>query len=241
MIRIWAVVFLVLCLTAPGLKAADATGQDQPEPPVRLKKKANPKDEPKPDEKKPKGKPKDGKPKDKSEKDEPAHTEPEKDPREIVTRIAKNMKESQDRLAKKDPGDGTQQVQRDIVKDIDSLIDQKKRQQQQEQQNSQNSSSRRQASQKQEASRQQQASGKQSQQNSKPQESSANNPGGGGNKRRQAMGRDADLYKDIWGHLPETLRKEMDAYSRVEFMMKYNDLLKQYYSTIAEKGRRKGE
>ncbi|MFL5245273.1 MAG: hypothetical protein ACJ8FY_24520, partial [Gemmataceae bacterium] len=51
----------------------------------------------------------------------------------------------------------------------------------------------------------------------------------------------ADLYKDIWGHLPETLRAEMNAYaSREEFMAKYRDLLKQYYTTIAEKGQRKG-
>jgi hypothetical protein len=33
----------------------------------------------------------------------------------------------------------------------------------------------------------------------------------------------------------------MDQYSREQFMAKYNDLLKQYYATIAEKGRRKAE
>lgn len=50
----------------------------------------------------------------------------------------------------------------------------------------------------------------------------------------------ADLYKDVWGHLPEALRLEMDQYAREQFMGKYRDLLKQYYTTIAEKGRRKG-
>ena len=53
------------------------------------------------------------------------------------------------------------------------------------------------------------------------------------------MSKIADLYKDIWGHLPETLRQEMNQYSREQFMAKYNDLLKQYYSRIAEKGRQK--
>jgi hypothetical protein len=236
MIRLLAMGILVVSLAVPGLYADDATSQDQPEPPVRLKKKAKPKDEPTNDEKKLKGKLND-----KAEKQEPADTEPENEAKEIVARIAKNMKESKDRLAKKDPGDGTRQIQRDIVRDIDSLIEQKRRQQQQDQQNSQSSSSRQQASRRQKGSRQQQASGKQSRQNPRPQDASANNPGGGGNRKKEGMGRDADLFKDIWGHLPETLRKEMDAYSRVEFMMKYNDLLKQYYSTIAEKGRRKGE
>ena len=55
------------------------------------------------------------------------------------------------------------------------------------------------------------------------------------------MSKIADLYKDIWGHLPETLRQEMNQYSREQFMPKYNDLLKQYYATIAEKGRQKRE
>jgi hypothetical protein len=49
----------------------------------------------------------------------------------------------------------------------------------------------------------------------------------------------AEVYKDIWGHLPEALRNEMNAYSREEFMDKYKDQLKQFYATIAEKGRRK--
>ena len=65
--------------------------------------------------------------------------------------------------------------------------------------------------------------------------------GTGGGRGKDGRGKIADLYKDIWGHLPETLRQEMDAYSREKFMAKYNDLLKQYYSTIAEKGRQKGD
>src|SRR5262249_32979279 len=47
-----------------------------------------------------------------------------------------------------------------------------------------------------------------------------------------------ELYKDVWGHLPETLRQEMNQYAREQFMPKYGDLLKQYYATSAEKGRR---
>ncbi len=241
MIRLFGIAILVLCTATPGLYADDEPDQAQPEPPVRLKKKTKEKDEPKRDDKEPKNKLKD-----KAEKDggEPTAAEPEKDAKEIVARIAKNMKESKDRLGHKDAGDGTRQIHRDIIKDIDSLIDQKKRQQQQQQhqQNSQRSSSRQRGSQAEQGNqrrqRQQQAAAKQQ---SKPQQASANNPGGGGNRKKEGMGRDADLFKDIWGHLPEKLRKDMDAYSRVEFMMKYSDLLKQYYSTIAEKGRRKGE
>ena len=51
----------------------------------------------------------------------------------------------------------------------------------------------------------------------------------------------ADVYKEVWGHLPESLRQEMNAYSREQFMAKYEDLIKQYYARIAEKSRRKGD
>ena len=49
----------------------------------------------------------------------------------------------------------------------------------------------------------------------------------------------ADLYKDIWGHLPEKMRLEMDSYFKERFMPRYNELLKQYYSTIAEQNKKK--
>jgi hypothetical protein len=32
---------------------------------------------------------------------------------------------------------------------------------------------------------------------------------------------------------------EMNAYAREQFMAKYNDVIKQYYSSVAEKSRRK--
>ena len=52
----------------------------------------------------------------------------------------------------------------------------------------------------------------------------------------------ADLYKDVWGHLPESLRAEMNAYSNPSpFLPRYDDLIKKYYRTIAEQGRKKGD
>jgi hypothetical protein len=49
----------------------------------------------------------------------------------------------------------------------------------------------------------------------------------------------AEMYKDVWGHLPEKMRQEMDSYFKERFMPRYNDLLKQYYSTIAEQNKKK--
>jgi hypothetical protein len=44
----------------------------------------------------------------------------------------------------------------------------------------------------------------------------------------------ADLYKDVWGHLPDRLRQEMDLYYREKFMPRYSELLRQYYAALAE-------
>src|SRR5262245_1904119 len=44
----------------------------------------------------------------------------------------------------------------------------------------------------------------------------------------------ADLYKDLWGQLPDRLRQEMDLYYREKFMPRYSELLRQYYAALAE-------
>ena len=47
------------------------------------------------------------------------------------------------------------------------------------------------------------------------------------------------LVKDAWGHLPKTKRQEMDAYSHEQFMPQYEQLLRQYYQTIAAQAKKK--
>src|SRR5262249_34126057 len=47
-----------------------------------------------------------------------------------------------------------------------------------------------------------------------------------------------DTYKDAWGHLPEKVRQEMDLYFRDQFMPRYSELLRQYYSSLAERNSR---
>ncbi len=45
----------------------------------------------------------------------------------------------------------------------------------------------------------------------------------------------ADVYKDVWGQLPEKMRQEMDLYFREDFTPRYSELLRQYYSSLAER------
>jgi hypothetical protein len=224
-----------------GTLAADDDPFGLSEPPVRLKKKVKPQ----PDDKSPPPSPK--------EEPKPTQTEqPKRDERkgdaepsaqdlqeqmaEITNRISKNMGQAEERLHKNDPGETTQQTQGDIVRDLDKLIEQTSRRQQQSSSSSSSSSQRdRQA--RRNRARQDPASNMQ--------ETPQNDLGGmsprGGKNSQDGMSTIADLYKDVWGHLPETMRQEMNQYSREQFMAKYADLLKQYYATIAEKGRHKDE
>ena len=51
----------------------------------------------------------------------------------------------------------------------------------------------------------------------------------------------SELYRTDWGHLPLTKRLEMDAYSRERFMPRYDEMLQQYYRTVAEQARGKDQ
>jgi hypothetical protein len=66
-------------------------------------------------------------------------------------------------------------------------------------------------------------------------------PGMGGPKGARQPDQLADVVKDFWGHLPETLRQEVDHYYRDRFMPRYRDLLQEYYGRIAERDRGRRE
>jgi hypothetical protein len=46
---------------------------------------------------------------------------------------------------------------------------------------------------------------------------------------------EADVVKQVWGHLPDKLRQQATQYYQEEFMPRYAELLKQYYSSLSEK------
>jgi hypothetical protein len=48
-----------------------------------------------------------------------------------------------------------------------------------------------------------------------------------------------EIVKDVWGHLPDRLRQQATQYYQQDFMPRYTELLKLYYSSLAEKGGKK--
>src|SRR5262249_53780934 len=119
---------VVLGLVLPLTLAADDPPAGQDEPPVRLKKKERPgapKDDPmkKPDpEKNPEPDKKPDPDKKPEAKEDPPPAEPAEGEEEILERLLKNTKKAQDRLANREVDEGTRQLQRDILKDIEALI-----------------------------------------------------------------------------------------------------------------------
>jgi hypothetical protein len=262
------------------------------DPPPRLKKKARPVEDAPAKKEEPDAKDKDKEQKKPAEPprlpdkpkvdDDPDMPPPEEeiDEQEVLNRVAKNMRASEDRLGNKELGEDTQQVQRDIVKDLEDLIrqtqnggqggqdnqqdqqnqggQQNQQQQKQRQQQSKGSAgqpksnqrgqsnqrAQREARRSQKRGQQQRAQGQQQQgpqQNQGDQQQGANNPRAGGSGPQGEQNKIAEVYKDIWGHLPETLRAEMDAYGREKFMTKYEELIKRYYDRAARESRRKGD
>ena len=47
------------------------------------------------------------------------------------------------------------------------------------------------------------------------------------------------VTKDVWGHLPPQLRQKMNQYYHEQFMPRYAELLKQYYTELAEREKEK--
>ena len=198
------------------------------------------------------------------ESDDQARKKAEEELKEIVARLHKNMQASEDRLGQKDPGDGTREIQKDILKDLDELIKQQNlAQQDQDSQcqdgtcdkdgQSQNQKKDRKKANRKSGKNQDMAKNKQKGQkgNQKPagqkggQGGSQQAKGDGNNTSdttKQSSGkgnnRVSDIYKDIWGNYPERQRQEMDTYARERFMPRYEELLRQYYRTISEQGRK---
>lgn len=65
--------------------------------------------------------------------------------------------------------------------------------------------------------------------------------GGRGGSSVPAPPADDVATKEVWGHLPERLRRQMTQYYREQFSGPYGELLREYYSALAarEKGAKK--
>jgi hypothetical protein len=177
-------------------------------------------------------------------------------------RVVEDAKEAGKRLADKDPGNDTQQIQKNIVKKLDDLL--RKAHEPPSPRDGNNSSSSNNGdmggSSKQpmggkstpSAQRKERRETKNGLAKENTQPKSQPSPlnerpdpqmdlgSGKPSPNKMALKGNAmpprlpDVYKDVWGQLPEKMRREMDLYFREDFMPRYSELLRQYYSSLAE-------
>jgi hypothetical protein len=147
-----------------------------------------------------------------------------------LARIADRMRDVQARLTKADPGEETREIQADIVHDIDKLLEEIKKG---DGKNSKQSGAKRSTS---GSAGQQQ--GQQQPGSSQPAKDS--NPNRGPMVARPANvdpskaapnGRTA---RAVWGHLPDKLKEEMQQSFKEFVLPKYEEMIEQYFRTIAE-------
>ena len=295
-----AAILLTALLLVVGLTWADDDGPDKKAPPdgvPRLKRKKRAPSPPDvkppvgPDKDKEKPGPKDRQPGKEKEKEaeeaivpEDGDGEPEEDDKDVLERLATNLRSVEEKLGNRELGEPTRQQQSDILKDIDSLIRRKQQgggggganqpppqggadqgEQDQKQGGAQQKQGGGGSSERRTAGRGKQRGQRNARASRRPRQGRGTSRSMAGRQPRPTgsqqpsprpeneRGKTSDspddrknpkteLGKGYWGHLPESVRAQMDAYSNPQpFMPRYDDLVKKYYRTIAEQGRKKGD
>ncbi len=168
------------------------------------------------------------------------HVESFGDAAAATARIVTGMKTAEERLARKDTGDETRNVQKQVIDDLQTLIDAASRMQQRQQKQQQQ----------QQQSKQQQNS--ESQQNEKQQRNQGDSGAGDQNRRKDDKGinpteaqgesakkaaatdRNRKLLGEVWGHLPESLRQRLLNDLGEKTLPGYDDLVRRYFEALAE-------
>ena len=161
----------------------------------------------------------------------------------LLERAIKGMRNAQRRIDENDSGAKTRQLQQTVVTDLEQLI--KRWQEQQVKSRRGRGVSRR----PQTADPNEQSPDPSKPAKSKPNDGNQTNPDKSSestDKPRKAENRAKknlvtvdDLVSDVWGHLPPTQRKKLiNAYSDT-YLPKYDDLVRRYFSALAEEGRSK--
>ena len=137
-----------------------------------------------------------------------------------LRRVESGMRAAGWRLGQRDPGAVTQETQRQIVSELTTLIEQQMKQGG--------------GAGKQQASQTPKPGDEQSKQGNK----SAQSGGGGNTQESTGAGPSDDAAQramgEIWGHLPERLRQQMQNADAIEFLPQYRQLIEDYYRRLSE-------
>jgi hypothetical protein len=137
-----------------------------------------------------------------------------------LAKVVKEMREVEQRLGQPDTGEETRKKQAEIVKNLEHLIDQLR-----------NSSSQSRGQRMRMVMQPGQKPGAQ-----QGQQPGANATGASATKPAKPDGKHAVAGgKDVWGHLPDELRQEMDNVAREGMLPSKDDLIRRYYLSVSKK------
>jgi hypothetical protein len=177
----------------------------------------------------------------------------------VLHKIVRDMQDAEKKLKMCDPGEATRRFQDDALHNLDKLIELARNPppspqqqpmsdnspppplgQQQRSQSAQARRDRREARRRQMERQAHQSPSQPATGTGQPTGSTAprqGRPGAAGARSERQPDQLADVVKDIWGHLPESMRQEVDHYYRDRFMPQYRDLVQEYYLRLAERDR----
>lgn len=161
------------------------------------------------------------------------------------------MRAAQNQIADKETGKSTREIQEQVIKDLEKLIEQAKnppkspqspnsssQSQNSKSQNRQNSSSSKSSRNQQQAKNgADQAEGQRTEAD-KAKESSDETRAA--REREAELARRRDLIKDVWGHLPPALRQKLLNVASEKSLPKYDELVRRYFESLAEEGTQSG-
>ena len=158
-------------------------------------------------------------------------------PSSPLQHIEQGMRTAQKLLSTKSKPQQTVRVQQQVIDDLDKLIDQLA---QQQCQNCQQSPSASQSQSQQQANQ----SGQQQQESQTSQQATSSQTAAEDSSARLEEGTGAAdqlesvpaIYKELWGHLPETVRQQLLQAPSDQFLPKYEKLLPKYFRRLAEEG-----
>lgn len=170
-----------------------------------------------------------------------------------LERAIEGMRRAQERITRSDTSPETQKIQERVIKDLEDLLSLLKKQQ--KRRGSSQQKSRQQSERQSEAERQ-----RLQKEQGDPNNSSRTNPDGSAdpNSGRRTNDKSVDsqertdaartlaaeqarrarMIKDVWGHLPPHVRERIEKSFSEKYLPKYEELVKKYYESLAEKNRK---
>ncbi len=144
--------------------------------------------------------------------------------------IGRRMRVAEELISRQVTSQKTQRVQQQVIEDLDRLIEEMKKQCQ----SGQGSSTSGPKPGAKPGRKSQAGSGENTGANQPAKESTARTDGNASD--RENLLRLQQMLKQIWGHLPPKIRDQMQSSAIEEFLPRYEKLIEEYYTRLAEEG-----